>query len=122
MRARKKNLARHLRSNMSKPEVLLWLQIRNDQLGFRIKRQYSFGPYILDFYCAEAHAAIEVDGSVHSLREKSDEARDTWLIANGVTVIRVSARSVLQSPLAVALEIKEQLEALSAKGEGGSDE
>jgi very-short-patch-repair endonuclease len=40
---------------------------------------------------------IEVDGMAHDMgdRPDRDEARDTWLAANGVRVLRITARDVL---------------------------
>jgi len=34
--------------------------------GLKFFRQYSVGPYILDFYCPERRLAIEVDGGQHA--------------------------------------------------------
>jgi len=33
--------------------------------GHKFRRQHAAGPYILDFTCAEARLAVEVDGSQH---------------------------------------------------------
>jgi very-short-patch-repair endonuclease len=51
------------------------------------------GRYVLDFYCAKAHLAIEVDGIGHDMgdRPQRDERRDAWLKKHGVTVIRIPA-------------------------------
>ena len=51
------------------------------------------GPYILDFYCAKARLAIELDGASHDMgdRPQRDERRDAWLAKHGVTVVRISA-------------------------------
>ena len=57
---------------------------------------------------------IEIDGEIHQLKKAKDEIRDTYLVTHGVTVLRFSAKSVLKSPEAVAQQIKNYLEELSA--------
>ena len=44
---------KELRHNETKEEKLLWNSLRRKNLGFKFVRQYSAGPYILDFYCSE---------------------------------------------------------------------
>ena len=48
---------------------------------------------MLDFYCAKAKLAIEIDGISHDMgdRPQRDERRDTWLKRYGVTVMRIPA-------------------------------
>jgi very-short-patch-repair endonuclease len=97
---------------MSLPEVLLWNQLKQDQIGFHIRRQFQFDGFILDFYCAELHVDIEVDGKIHQLRLKEDANRDAALTLKGVTTIRIAATSVLKSPSDVAEYIRITLEEL----------
>lgn len=89
---------------MSLPEVLLWRELRKSPLGVRFRRQHPLGPYVLDFYCAEVKVAIEIDGIAHDMgdRPERDDIRNDWLMAQGVEVLRIPARDVLQSPQAVA--------------------
>ncbi len=56
------------------------------------------GPYVLDFYCAKANLAIEIDGISHDMsdRPQRDERRDAWLKKHGVTVIRIPAAELMQ--------------------------
>ena len=80
---------------------MLWSRLRSrawDRPTFR--RQHPIGPYILDFYCAKARLAIEVDGRTHEAehRPDSDARRDAWLREQGVVVVRVPARDVLTRP------------------------
>lgn len=91
--------ARRLRREMTLPEVILWQALRKGWLaGLRFRRQYPIGPNILDFYCAPARLAIEVDGLVHdaAAQVRHDERRDGWLAHRGVTVLRVRANDVLR--------------------------
>jgi very-short-patch-repair endonuclease len=89
--------AKNLRWRMSLPEVLLWKALRGDSTGQRIRRQHPIGPYILDFYCADARLAVEVDGASHGVggAVAHDERRDDWLAGQGVRVLRLSAELVL---------------------------
>src|SRR6266481_3876170 len=101
MRAPNKTLrrARELRREMSLPEVVLWQALRKGRLaGLRVRRQHPIGPYILDFYCPYARLAIEVDGLAHDTAAvvRHDEARQAWLVRQGVTVLRVRASEVLR--------------------------
>ena len=57
---------RRLRCESPLAEQRLWLRLRNRQLmGYRFRRQYGVGPYVLDFYCPKLKLAIEVDGDNH---------------------------------------------------------
>ena len=58
--------ARRLRRKLSLPEAMLWKQLSSQKLGFRCRKQHPIGPYIVDFYVAQARLVIEVDGEVHS--------------------------------------------------------
>jgi very-short-patch-repair endonuclease len=51
------------------------------------------GCYVLDFYCAKARLAIELDGASHDMgdRPRRDMRRDAWLKQRGVTVVHISA-------------------------------
>jgi len=91
--------ARHLRRSMSLPEVLLWRELRKKPNGVQYRRQHPAGPYVLDFFCAPASLAIEVDGEAHSLgdRPMKDEIRDKWLEAQGIRVMRIPAKDVLKN-------------------------
>jgi very-short-patch-repair endonuclease len=57
------------------------------------RRQHPIGPYVLDFFCARARLAIEIDGISHDMgdRPQRDIRRDAWLEAQGLTVLRIAA-------------------------------
>ncbi len=100
MRAPKKIIgrARGLRRALSLPEVQLWSRLRKRAPGKPVfRRQHPIGPYVLDFYCAEANLAIEVDGISHDLgdRPQRDLRRDSWLKKHGVTVMRIPAAELM---------------------------
>jgi very-short-patch-repair endonuclease len=53
------------------------------------RRQHPIGPYVLDFYCATARLAIEIDGASHEFgdRPERDERRHVWLKQHGIAEI-----------------------------------
>jgi very-short-patch-repair endonuclease len=99
--------ARRLRGAMTPPEIALWLALRRNEAGLRFRRQHAAGPYVLDFYCAPAKLAVEVDGEAHNRgdRPRRDEARDAWLVLQGVRVMRYPASEVLSKLDAVVGQI-----------------
>jgi very-short-patch-repair endonuclease len=91
--------ARQLRRNLSAPEAMLWSRLRTRQPGMSaFRRQHPIGPYVLDFYCAKARLAVEIDGMGHEVedRPQRDTRRDAWLQSEGVTVTRIAAVDVLR--------------------------
>jgi very-short-patch-repair endonuclease len=54
---------------------------------------------VLDFYCAEARLAVEIDGMSHDLndRPQRDASRDAWLKARGLTVMRIAANDAMRN-------------------------
>jgi len=89
--------ARELRRRLTPPEARLWTRLRGRQLrGLKFRRQHPIGPFILDFYCAEARLAVEVDGRGHDHPDRldHDRRRTAWLRAHGVRVIRLAAEAV----------------------------
>lgn len=90
-------LAQALRAEMTKEERHLWYDFLKD-LPVTLHRQKAMGQYILDFYCASPKIAIELDGSQHYEAEGKvkDAARDAYLRAQGITVLRYSNLDVLQ--------------------------
>jgi very-short-patch-repair endonuclease len=90
--------ARKLRSEMSLPEGLLWRALRERPGGFKFRRQHPASVYVLDFYCAAARLAIEVDGFAHDSADavKRDAARSHFLRSQGVATLRVPAKVILE--------------------------
>jgi very-short-patch-repair endonuclease len=101
--------ARRLRREMTKPERLLWGAIRANRTGWHFRRQHAAGPYILDFYCHAAGLCVEVDGEQHSAKVAYDRARDAFLAARGIRVLRVAAREVLEDLPGVLAQISASL-------------
>jgi very-short-patch-repair endonuclease len=110
-----------MRKAMTEPEVMLWSRLRgraSDKPTFR--RQHPFGSIILDFYCPAARLAVEVDGATHwdDAARRKGEARDRWLMSQGVSVLRIPAARVWQDLGGVADGVIRQAEALIAAQRG----
>ena len=83
--------AKELRWQMTPSEKRLWLALKGRQVdGLRFRTQHPVGRFILDFYCAAAKLAIEIDGDTHAEPDQAayDAARTDWLEARGYRVIR----------------------------------
>ncbi|WP_104046994.1 endonuclease domain-containing protein [Vibrio jasicida] len=93
-----KKIRSQLRSNMPKPEEVLWHKIRRKQLGVKFRRQHGIGRYIVDFYCAELSLVIEIDGDSHFSTEgkEKDTKRDAFIEALGIKVLRFTNEEVMK--------------------------
>lgn len=83
-------LARNLRRKQTNEERDLWRALRSRKFaGFKFRRQHVLGEHILDFYCAAAKLAIELDGFLQGRPDISrrDEARDI-LMEQGIVSLR----------------------------------
>ncbi len=90
--------AQALRRSMTKEERRLWYEyLRNYPYQFR--RQVTCGRFILDFYCAAARLAVELDGSQHYTLEGQayDKERTEYLQGLGIRVLRFSNVDILQN-------------------------
>jgi very-short-patch-repair endonuclease len=99
---------RELRKNSTDAERALWRLLRSEGFeAWKFRRQHQFGPFILDFFCARAKLAIEVDGGQHYSDEAlaADQRRSGVLNANGIRVMRFTNMQVLFETEAVAEEI-----------------
>ena len=97
----KKRFRRQLRNNAAPAERKLWSMLRKRQVkGRRFRRQYSIGPYIVDFYCPEEQLVVEVDGAVHDdpVRRVYDNERAGYLQEEGLRIVRVSNDDVFNQP------------------------
>ena len=102
--------ARTLRRQMAPAETVLWQMIRNNAIeGFHFRRQQVAYGYILDFYCARAGLAIELDGVGHLDQVESDRRRDAVLRGRGVRVLRLTNDEVLMRSAGVVRRIREMV-------------
>ena len=77
---------RLLREATPTAEAILWGRVRNRQVAdLKFRRQYSVGPFVLDFYCAEIKLAVEIDGSSHDGAEADyDDVRQRHIETFGI--------------------------------------
>jgi very-short-patch-repair endonuclease len=83
--------ARQLRRDQTDAERDLWRALRGQRFaGFKFRRQHPVGDYILDFYCAAARLAVELDGSQHGLPEglQRDAVREKFLAEQDIETLR----------------------------------
>ena len=66
-------------------------------MGFKFRRQHQFGDYVGDFYCHDANLIVECDGPVHLSNEgwHHDQARDAYMKAQGLRVLRFTNDEIL---------------------------
>ncbi len=94
-----KELARQLRNNSTKSEIIWWLKLKGKQMyGYDFHRQKPIDNFIVDFFCNELMLAIEVDGYSHELIEvyNKDLKKDKKLNELDITVLRFSDKQVLK--------------------------
>ena len=100
--------ATRMRQEMSLPEVLLWRELKGKKLdGLRFRRQHPLGPWIADFYCHDHALVVEIDGRSHrDERLERDHARDAWMRARRLRVLRIPATTVLKDMPATLKQIR----------------
>ena len=104
---------RTLRKNQTDAECKIWSILKNKQMGgHKFYRQYSVGPYIIDFYCSARRLAVEVDGGQHAEEQHKqyDTMRSRYLAEHGVCVVRFWNNEGLGNIEGVWIKIKECVE------------
>ena len=102
---------------MPKAELILWSQIRRQQvLGQKFRRQYSVGSYVIDFYCPALKLAIEVDGESHTPETKRfDNARQGFIESYRIEFLRFTNDDIFENLDWVLDEISETIERLKKR-------
>ena len=115
-----KSRRRLLRASTTRAEAKLWRIIRNNQIGYKVKRQFGVGPYIVDFFIAEVQLVIEVDGDSHFLpgADVQDQNREKDLRALGLEIIRFTDREIFESIECVIDLICERAKTLALRRRG----
>ncbi len=88
-----KELARQLRNNTTKSEIMLWQKIKRNQIyGYDFHRQKPIDNYIADFFCNKLQFVIELDGYSHLIFEvwEKDVAKTKRLNELDIRVMRFS--------------------------------
>jgi very-short-patch-repair endonuclease len=81
-----------MRRAPTRSENRLWSWLRDRRFdGYKFRRQFPIGRYVLDFYCAELKLAIEVDGRQHEdrLMAQYDDERTIALRQRGIEILRI---------------------------------
>lgn len=107
-----KQRRRELRRNQTEAEKAFWARVRNRQFyRMRFFRQYSVGPYIVDFYCPKLKLAIELDGGQHARDDnlEYDAARSAYLKAQGIDVIRFWNHEALHDMESVLVQMAKKI-------------
>jgi leucyl-tRNA synthetase/very-short-patch-repair endonuclease len=104
-----KEFSRDNRKQPTEAESVLWQLLRNNQTGFKIRRQHAIDQFIADFVSLEKGLIVELDGHHHKLNKEADDLRTEILNYLGFEVIRFSNDEVLKSPEKVADVIKQKL-------------
>jgi very-short-patch-repair endonuclease len=98
--------ARRLRRQQTDAERLLWFRLRDRRLnGWKFGRQFPVDRYIVDFFCADAHLIVELDGGQHAVRTNADATRTKILEAMGYFVLRFWNTDVIRNMDGVLEEI-----------------
>ncbi len=93
---------------MPKAEMILWRFLKGKNLnGYKFRRQYSVGAYVLDFYCAKLKLAIELDGDSHFVDgvQEYDKMRQTFIESFGIKFLRFTNYEIYTNIEAVLNEI-----------------
>ena len=104
-------IRRYLRKNSTVPEKLLWLKIKNKQLGAKFRRQYGIGHYVADFCSPRQKLVVELDGGIHNIKEERyyDEERQKTIEELGFKVLRFDNEDVEKRISAVIGAIKKHI-------------
>jgi len=102
--------ARHLRRQATDAERRLWSALRDRRLsGYRFRRQFPIGPFIVDFACTRHQLIVEADGGQHADSE-TDRKRTAFLEAEGWRVLRFWNNDVLANTSGVVETILKELQ------------
>ena len=105
-------------------EGKLWHQFLKGY-PIRFQRQKPIDSYIVDFYCAKARLAVELDGGGHYTpeAEKKDQVRTDALESRGITVLRFYNIDVDKNFYGVCTvideEVKKRVQVSPSLSEGG---
>lgn len=125
-----KQRRRELRRNQTEAEKTFWIHVRNKRFyGIKFFRQYSVGPYIVDFYCPKLKLAIELDGGQHAEDDnlEYDADRSAYLKAQGIDVMRFWNNEVLLDIEGVLAQVAQKITPpvpsyIKRGGEGGEED
>jgi very-short-patch-repair endonuclease len=114
--------ARRLRRDQTDAERVLWFRLRDRRFnGWKFRRQFPIDRFVVDFFCADAHLIIELDGGQHAVRAAADLERTKILEAMGYLVIRFWNNDVIKNIDGVLEEIDTALGSHTSELHGPSE-
>lgn len=88
----KTSLRKLLRKNIPLSEKLLWKKLKGKNIaGYKFRRQYGVGKYVVDFCSPRLKLVIEIDGANHFFDNESigyDINRQKYIESLGLRVLR----------------------------------
>ena len=118
-RSHEKAKRRGLRKEMPRAELVMWSRLRGRQVwDCKFRRQFSVGPYLMDFYCPSLKLAIEVDGDSHfgDGAEERDAKRQQYLESFGIEFLRFTNEQVVKETETVVQMVAWKIEELTGRG------
>ncbi len=105
--------AKKLRNTVTDAEKLLWEHLKEKKLGVKFRRQHPISSFIADFYCHEKKLIIELDGSIHNIKEifENDLERQAAIEAFGIKVIRFKNEEIYKNIDIVLNKINKAMQA-----------
>ena len=122
-----KNKVRYLRKDETKAEKILWEELRNNNLGIKFRRQHPIDMFVLDFYAPTIKLGIELDGSIHKIKENKEYKCDCGDIKRKesktcIKCYNLIQRKIIRPSIEILLkEIKELGYSATGKKYGVSD-
>ena len=116
-RKENKFLRKKLRLEMPKGEILLWQRLNNKKMGYKFRRQYSIGSYVVDFYCPQFKLVIEIDGGTHISKQAAvyDKQRQKYLESLGLIIKRYDNQLTLKNLNEVLIDLNSFYQGLEKK-------
>ena len=109
-----KNLTAFARKNRKHPtaaENKLWYQLlrMRNLSAYKFTRQKPVANFIVDFYCAELHLAIEIDGDSHAESIVYDAERTKALNSLGITIVRYTNDDILNNLQGIYVDLMRRI-------------
>ena len=97
---------------MPESEAVLWSRLQGKALrGYKFRRQYGIGPYVVDFYCPKVKLVIEIDGYSHFSKEAKeyDKERELYIDSLGLQILRFTNVDIQNNLIQVLEKISNTL-------------
>jgi len=118
------HIRKKLRNDITGAEKKLWYHLQNKNLaGYKFRRQYGVGKFILDFFCVKARLGIEIDGDSHfeNGADKKDFQRQKFIESVGIKILRFTNNEVYHNMEEVLNIIAQNLPPPAPPYKGGEE-